>query len=62
MKAFGLVALLLLLAGCASGPEIDTRYSAVAQDSRAQFIVLHYTSTDFEHSLELLSRGEVSSH
>ena len=62
MKAFGLVALLLLLAGCTSGPEIDTRYSAVAQDSRAQFIVLHYTSTDFEHSLELLSRGEVSSH
>ena len=62
MKAFGLVALLLLLAGCASGPEIDARYSAVAQDSRAQFIVLHYTSTDFEHSLELLSRGEVSSH
>jgi N-acetylmuramoyl-L-alanine amidase len=62
MKAFGLVALLLLVAGCASGPEIDTRYSAVAQDSRAQFIVLHYTSTDFEHSLELLSRGEVSSH
>ncbi|MFK4025080.1 N-acetylmuramoyl-L-alanine amidase [Stutzerimonas balearica] len=62
MKAFGLVALLLLLAGCARGPEIDTRYSAVAQDSRAQFIVLHYTSTDFEHSLELLSRGEVSSH
>lgn len=62
MKAFGLVALLLLLAGCASGPEIDTRYSAVAQDSRAQFIVLHYTSTDFEHSLELLSRGDVSSH
>lgn len=62
MKAFGLVALLLLLAGCASGPEIDTRYSAAAQDSRAQFIVLHYTSTDFEHSLELLSRGEVSSH
>lgn len=62
MKAIALAALLVLLAGCASGPRIDTRHRAVAQDSRVQFIVLHYTSTDFAHSLELLSQGEVSSH
>lgn len=51
-----------LLAGCASGPRIDTRYSAVGQNSRVQYIVLHYTSTDLARSLQLLTEGEVSSH
>jgi N-acetylmuramoyl-L-alanine amidase len=52
----------LLLVGCAGGPKIDTRYSAVSQDSRVQFIVLHYTEGDFRQSLEQLTRGNVSSH
>jgi len=32
--------LVLALAGCASGPHIETRYSSVSQDSRVQFIIL----------------------
>jgi len=52
----------VLLAGCASGPSIDTRYSAVGQNSRVQYIVLHYTSTDLANSLRLLTQEEVSSH
>ena len=52
----------LLLAGCAARPAIDTRYSALSQDSRVQFIVLHYTEGDFAASLDTLTRGNVSSH
>lgn len=51
-----------LLAGCAGGPAIDTSHTAVGQNSRVQYIILHYTSTDLERSLHLLSQGDVSSH
>lgn len=52
-----------LLAGCASsGLAIDDRYRAVSQDSRVQFIVLHYTEGDFGASLNILTQGAVSSH
>jgi N-acetylmuramoyl-L-alanine amidase len=43
-------------------PPIDTRYSAVSQDSRVQFIVLHSTEGDFAESLQILTQGAVSSH
>jgi N-acetylmuramoyl-L-alanine amidase len=56
---FGLFA--AMLAACGT-PRIDTRYRAVSQDSRVQFIVLHYTEIDFAHSLRRLTREEVSSH
>ncbi len=62
MRFVCLALCLVLLAGCASGPRIDTRYSAVGQNSRVQYIVLHYTSTDLARSLQLLTEGEVSSH
>jgi N-acetylmuramoyl-L-alanine amidase len=62
MKALILAALAVLLAGCASGPRIDTRYTSLGQDSRAQFIVLHYTSSDLSRSLEILKGNDVSSH
>lgn len=52
----------LLLAGCAGGPRLDTRYSAAGQSSRVQYIILHYTSSDLARSLRLLTEGEVSSH
>jgi N-acetylmuramoyl-L-alanine amidase len=51
-----------LLAGCASGPAIDRSYTSVSQGSRAQFLILHFTWDDWPTSLELLSRGPVSSH
>ena len=62
MKLLPLIFSALLLAGCASGPRYDTSRPSVNHDSRVQFIVLHYTSTSLERSLELLTHGPVSSH
>jgi len=53
---------LLLLAACATGPQIDTRYVSRSQDSRVLFIVLHYTANDFQTSLGKLTAGQVSAH
>lgn len=53
---------LLLLAGCASGPRIDTTYTARSQDSRAQFIIIHFTTGSFAGALKWLTEGPVSSH
>ena len=57
--ALGLV---LGLAGCAGGPAIDTRHSAQAQDSRVQFLVLHFTDANFEDALKILTGPRVSAH
>jgi N-acetylmuramoyl-L-alanine amidase len=54
--------LLALLTGCASGPKLDTSHPSVNFDSRAQFVVVHYTSASLERSLQLLTHGEVSAH
>ncbi len=64
----GLAAVLptLLAAGCASapsgGPVVDTRYTAVGQDSRVLFLILHFTDADFADSLRILTRQQVSAH
>jgi N-acetylmuramoyl-L-alanine amidase len=50
------------MVGCSAQPQIDTRYHAVSQDSRVQFIVLHYAEIDFARSLRRLTKEEVSSH
>lgn len=56
----------VLLSACStvpSGPKIDRNYSSVAQDSRAMFLILHYTALDWEKSLKVLSSGgQVSAH
>ena len=52
----------MLLAGCAGGPPIDHRYTAVSQDSRVRYVILHYTEGDFPRALEILTKGGVSSH
>lgn len=62
MKFPAFICAFVLLAGCASGPRMDTRHPSANHDSRVQFIVLHYTSTSLERSLELLTSGPVSSH
>jgi N-acetylmuramoyl-L-alanine amidase len=59
--------LMLALAGCAApraptSLQIDDSIRSVGQDSRVRYIVLHYTSTNTEVSLRLLSQGKVSSH
>jgi len=56
-----LAAWLLLLGGCAT-PLIDTRYSAQGQDSRAQYLILHYTDEPFDRSLRILTQQKVSAH
>jgi N-acetylmuramoyl-L-alanine amidase len=62
MRVFFLSVLLLLLAGCSYGLRIDDSHTASGQNSRVQYIVLHYTSTDLARSLHLLTETEVSSH
>jgi N-acetylmuramoyl-L-alanine amidase len=62
MKAFLCLCCIVLLTACSSAPTIDRSIVSANQDSRVQFVVLHYTSTDLAHSLALLSQGEVSSH
>jgi N-acetylmuramoyl-L-alanine amidase len=54
-----------VLSGCAAlrpGLDIDTRYQSVSQDSRAQFLVIHYTQANFELSMKILARGGLSVH
>lgn len=57
-----------VLAACAGpatappGLSIDRSIQAQSQNSRVEFVVLHYTSASNERSLELLSRHQVSSH
>ena len=62
MKRFLLALLVLALAGCATGPRIDTSFSAVGQDSRVRFLVLHYTAVDAPGSLKILTQQAVSAH
>jgi N-acetylmuramoyl-L-alanine amidase len=52
----------LLLAGCAAGPAIDTTYTSRSQESRVQFLELHYTWEDWPSSLKTLTEENVSSH
>lgn len=62
MRVLCLSFLLLALAGCSSGLHIDDSHTATGQNSRVQYIVLHYTSTDMARSLQLLTETDVSSH
>jgi N-acetylmuramoyl-L-alanine amidase len=62
MKSLCFAFAVLLLAGCASGPRLNTSHPSVNYDNRVQFVVVHYTSANLERSLALLTRGQVSSH
>ncbi|MDS1140943.1 N-acetylmuramoyl-L-alanine amidase [Pusillimonas sp. SM2304] len=62
-----LIALLaLLLSACSTYEpgklDIDRSIQAKSQNSRVEFVVLHYTSADNEASLKILSERNVSSH
>lgn len=54
----------LLLSACATPTlQIDRSHVSQNQDSRALFLVLHYTVLDFDRSLKVLTTGgQVSSH
>jgi N-acetylmuramoyl-L-alanine amidase len=60
------VLILLLLAGCAAstpgGVPIDARYTARGQDSRAMFLVIHYTVANLPLSIKILTELDVSAH
>jgi N-acetylmuramoyl-L-alanine amidase len=60
LAAIGLVC--ALLAGCAGGLRIDTRFQSVSQGPRVDLLVLHYTVSDHAQSLRILTQEEVSSH
>lgn len=67
---FGLIALALLLTGCAgekgvvdkAGYQLDTRHQAQAAYPRIKVLVIHYTADDFDASLATLTDKHVSSH
>lgn len=56
----------LMLAACAASPPplaIDsTTYRSQGQDSRVQFLILHYTDEDMASSARILTTSVVSSH
>ena len=62
MKRILLTLCVLLLTGCAVGPQVDHSMSARSQDSRVRYIVIHYTAMDRQGSLHELSEEGVSSH
>ena len=54
--------LAMVLGGCATGLKIDSTYTAVSQDSRVQYLIIHFTAEDYSRSLKVLTQGPVSSH
>lgn len=62
MKRLLAILILAVLSGCSAGPYIDRTFTAVSQDSRAEFLILHYTVLDFPTSLKVLTEQRVSSH
>ena len=63
-----ILSLATLLTACATPTatppklEIDRSIQAQSQNSRVEYVVLHYTSASTERSFEILSRRNVSSH
>jgi N-acetylmuramoyl-L-alanine amidase len=61
MLRIAMLALMALAAGCGT-LYVDRTYTAKGQDSRAQFLILHYTVIDWPTSLRVLTQQAVSSH
>lgn len=66
MRRCLIAVLALLLSACSTYEpgrlDIDRSIQAKSQNSRVEFVVLHYTSADNEASLKILSERNVSSH
>ena len=52
----------VLLGGCATRLKIDTTHTSISQDSRVQYLIIHFTTVDLPRSLKILTQGPVSSH
>lgn len=65
-RGLALLSLITLLAACAgtgpAGISLDRSIKAKGQDSRVEFVVIHYTSAGDATSLKVLSEHKVSSH
>jgi N-acetylmuramoyl-L-alanine amidase len=62
LQKFALLFFATILGGCATGPKVDKTYLADGQDSRVQFLIIHFTAENLEKSLRYLTKGPVSSH
>ena len=62
VKKLLLAFVVAVLAGCANGPKVDKSISAVAQDSRVRYLIIHYTAQDSATSLKTLTQQQVSAH
>jgi N-acetylmuramoyl-L-alanine amidase len=67
MKIVPLLAVAVLMAGCASvspeGPRLDHTLTATAQSERIKYVIVHYTVSDLPRSIKTLAQGtQVSSH
>lgn len=59
--------LIFLFSGCSTfspqtGYYVDTNHPSQNSNQRIQYVILHYTVSDDERSLYLLTKGKVSSH
>ncbi|MFZ6645067.1 N-acetylmuramoyl-L-alanine amidase [Undibacterium sp. TJN25] len=57
-----LLAAIVALSGCATGLRLDTSKTAVSQESRVKFLIIHYTAQDMPTALHTLTQQEVSAH
>lgn len=62
MKKLLICCSILWLSACQNELQIEKKHQSSAQDNRVQYIVLHYTAADLQHSLYLLTKTNVSSH
>ena len=60
--AFTAVLSLLVASGCARAPRIDHVIPSRSQDSRVQYLILHFTNENWDASIKILTEGRVSSH
>jgi N-acetylmuramoyl-L-alanine amidase len=61
-RALSCLLLLFVAVGCTRHPCVDRSYQAKSQDSRVQFLILHFTGETWESSLKILTTDNVSSH
>ncbi|GGC61059.1 N-acetylmuramoyl-L-alanine amidase [Undibacterium terreum] len=57
-----LASTIAILSGCATGVRLDTSKTAISQESRVKFLIIHYTALDMPTSLRVLTQQEVSAH